>query len=186
MKFLPSSVIKLSCGIFSKLIRCCCFFCAFFWKKSWFEFQCLTIGAFVKRKKNRLGLVFFPSLSFNGKKGHLLWSSCRTTGSFQYKTPSRALQPMACSFLLSFLSCCKVAYARYCWLFSFLMSQWETALWMQPNWNKCTHVWACTRSYTHTTLNTPLLMTYRHWTKYVKSEITAANFTLTMQNLTSF
>lgn len=177
--FLPISIITL-CGIFSKLRRCALFFWGFFWKNSWFEFQCLMIGALVKQKKNKLVLMFSWSFPFNEKKGHLMWSSCRTTWSFQYKTPSTALKQL---HVLTFFSCYKVANTKYCWLFCFLISQWAAALWMQPNWNKCTPTCACTHSCTHRVLNTHLLMTHMYWTKYVKSEIIAANSTITMQNL---
>lgn len=49
-----------------------------------------------------------------------------------------------------------------------------------------THICACTHSCTHTVLNAHLWLTCRHWTNYVKSEIIAANSTLTMQNLMFF
>lgn len=90
---------------FFKIKKMLLFLLGLFWNKSWFELQCLMIGALAKWK-NRLVLMFFQSLAFNEKKGHLMWIACRTIGSFQYKTPSTELQQLQ---VLTFLCCYKVA-----------------------------------------------------------------------------
>lgn len=131
-----------------------CFFWGFFWKKSWFEFQCLMIAALLKWKKNRLVLMFFWSLAFNEKKGHLMWISLRTIGSFQCKTTGTAAgqQQLQQLQVLIFLSSYKVANTSYC---CFHMSQWETELWMQSTWRKCMHTWVPAHTVALTQSSTP-------------------------------